>query len=127
VSRVIPLSGGYGWDTAIGEIEGIEQILRNAAARSAHEVARMLEEIPGIESYARRVFTAVPDDDLATALRHVEGAAEGVHRPPSPAARPSSSRRASGSSARGSRARRRSWPDGARPGDERRPAAEPVR
>jgi len=63
-------------ETTIVRIAMIEQVLRNAAARCAHEIGWMLEELPVIEGYARAVFAAAPDDDLATALREVEDGAD---------------------------------------------------
>ena len=63
-------------ETTIVRIAMIEQVLRNAAGRCAHEIGWMLEELPVIEGYARAVFAAAPDDDLATALREVEDGAD---------------------------------------------------
>ena len=63
-------------ETTIVRVAMIEQVLRNAAARCAHEIGWMLEELPVIDSYARAVFAAVPDDDLAAALRAAEDGAD---------------------------------------------------
>jgi hypothetical protein len=63
-------------ETTIVRIAMIEQVIRNAAARCAHEIGWMLEEIPLIEEYARAVSAAAPDDDLAAALRAVEEATD---------------------------------------------------
>ena len=63
-------------ETTIVRIAMIEQVLRNAAARCAREIGWMLEELPVIEGYARAVFAAAPDDDLAAALREVEDGAD---------------------------------------------------
>jgi hypothetical protein len=63
-------------ETTIVRIAMIEQVLRNAAGRCAHEIGWMLEELPVIEGYARAVLAAAPDDDLAAALRDVEDAAD---------------------------------------------------
>jgi len=63
-------------ETTIVRIAMIEQVVRNAAARCAHEIGWMLEELPVIDGYARAVFAAAPNDDLAAALRHVEDGAD---------------------------------------------------
>jgi hypothetical protein len=54
-------------ETTIVRVAMIEQVLRNAAARCAHEI---------IDEYARAVFAAAPDDGLAAALRAVEDEAD---------------------------------------------------
>jgi hypothetical protein len=63
-------------ETTIVRIAMIEQVLRNAAARCAHEIGWMLEELPVIDEYARAVLAAAPDDGLAAALRAVEDGAD---------------------------------------------------
>jgi hypothetical protein len=63
-------------ETTIVRVAMIEQVIRNAAARCAHEIGWMLEELPVIEEYGRAVFAAAPADDLAAALRDVEDAAD---------------------------------------------------
>jgi hypothetical protein len=63
-------------ETTVVRVAMIEQVLRNAAARCAHEIGWMLEELPLLEGYARAVFAAAPNDDLATALRAVEDGAD---------------------------------------------------
>jgi hypothetical protein len=63
-------------ETTIVRIAMIEQVIRNAAARCAHEIGWMLEELPVIDEYARAVFAAAPDDGLAAALRAVEDEAD---------------------------------------------------
>ena len=63
-------------ETTIVRIAMIDQVIRNAAARCAHEIGWMLEEISAVERYARAVLAAAPDDDLATALRHLEDGAD---------------------------------------------------
>jgi hypothetical protein len=65
-------------ETTIVRIAMIAQVVRNAAARCAHEIGWMLEELPVIEGYARAVFAAVPNDDLAAALRAVEDGADAL-------------------------------------------------
>jgi len=62
--------------TTIVRVAMIEQVIRNAAARCAHEIGWMLEELPVIEGYARAVLAAAPNDDLAAALRAVEDGAD---------------------------------------------------
>ena len=64
-------------ETTIVRVAMIEQVLRNAAARCAHEIGWMLEELPVIDGYARAVLAAAPDDDLAAALRAAEDGAAG--------------------------------------------------
>lgn len=59
-------------ETTIVRVAMIEQVLRNAAARSAHEIDWMIEELPVLEGYGRAVLAAAPNDDLAAALRAVE-------------------------------------------------------
>jgi hypothetical protein len=63
-------------ETTIVRVAMIEQVIRNAAARSAHEIGWMLEELPAIDGYARAVFAAAPNDDLAAALREAEDGAD---------------------------------------------------
>jgi len=63
-------------ETTIVRIAMIEQVLRNAAGRCAHEIGWMLEELPVIDGYARAVFAAAPNDDLAAALRRIEEGAD---------------------------------------------------
>jgi hypothetical protein len=63
-------------ETTIVRIAMIAQVVRNAAARCAHEIGWMLEELPLIEGYAGAVFAAAPNDDLAAALRAVEDGAD---------------------------------------------------
>ena len=63
-------------ETTIVRVAMIEQVIRNAAARCAHEIGWMLEEMPVIEGYARAVLAAAPNDDLAAALRAVEDGAD---------------------------------------------------
>ena len=63
-------------ETTIVRVAMIEQVIRNAAARSAHEIGWMLEELPAIDGYARAVLAAAPNDDLAAALREAEDGAD---------------------------------------------------
>ena len=63
-------------ETTIVRIAMIEQVIRNAAARCAHEIGWMLDELPVIDDYARAVFAAAPNDELAAALRAVEDGSE---------------------------------------------------
>jgi hypothetical protein len=63
-------------ETTIVRVAMIEQVIRNAAARCAHEIGWMLEEMPVIEGYARAVLAAAPNDDLAAALRAAEDGAD---------------------------------------------------
>jgi len=64
-------------ETTIVRVAMIEQVIRNAAARCAHEIGWMLEELPVIHEYGRAVFAAAPNDDLDAALRAVEDGSEG--------------------------------------------------
>jgi hypothetical protein len=63
-------------ETTIVRIVMIEQVLRNCATRSAHEIGWMLEEISVLEAYARAVHDTSPDDRLDAALRRLEDAAD---------------------------------------------------
>jgi hypothetical protein len=63
-------------ETTMVRIVMIEQVLRNCATRSAHEIGWMLEEIAVLEAYARTVHDAAPDDRLAAASRRLEDAAD---------------------------------------------------
>jgi hypothetical protein len=59
-------------ETTIVRIAMIEQVLRNAAARCAHEIGWMVTEVSAIEEYARAVVAAAPDDVLSALLRGLE-------------------------------------------------------
>jgi hypothetical protein len=63
-------------ETTIVRIAMIEQVLRNCAIRSSHEIGWMLEEIPAIDAYARAVHAAAANDRLAAALRRLEDAVD---------------------------------------------------
>jgi hypothetical protein len=54
--------------TVIIRIHMIEQVLRNAAIRSANEIAWMHQEIPPLLAYGRAVQDAAPSDTLTAAL-----------------------------------------------------------
>jgi hypothetical protein len=60
--------GAVSDDTAQARIVMLEKVLRNMAARSAHEIAWMVEETAAIESYARAVNAATSAHGLRTAL-----------------------------------------------------------
>lgn len=45
----------------------IENVLRNVAARAAHEIAWMHDEITAMESYAQEVAQVIPGNDALTA------------------------------------------------------------
>ena len=64
--------------TAVVRIFMIEQVLRNAAVRCAHEIAWMDEEIPVIDSYARAVLQVAPRDELVALLRRLNEAETGL-------------------------------------------------
>ena len=64
--------------TAVVRIFMIEQVLRNAAVRSAHEIAWMDEEIPLIDSYARAVLQEAPREELAALLGRLDNAEIGL-------------------------------------------------
>jgi len=51
---------------AIVRIYMIEQVLRNAAIRCAHEIRWMRDEIPPIEAFARDVYEAAPNEEVST-------------------------------------------------------------
>jgi aminoglycoside phosphotransferase (APT) family kinase protein len=59
-------------ETTQARIVMMEKVLRNAAARSAHEIAWMLEEVASVESYGRAVSAATNADGLRTALDSLE-------------------------------------------------------
>jgi len=64
--------------TAVVRIFMIEQVLRNAAVRCAHEIAWMDEEIPLIDSYARAVLEEAPREELAALLGRLDNAEIGL-------------------------------------------------
>jgi hypothetical protein len=64
--------------TAVVRIFMIEQVLRNAAVRCAHEIAWMDEEIPVIDSYARAVLQVAPREELVALLRRLNEAETGL-------------------------------------------------
>ena len=64
--------------TAVVRIFMIEQVLRNAAVRCAHEIAWMDEEIPLIDSYARAVLQEVPREELVALLGRLDDAEIGL-------------------------------------------------
>lgn len=56
-------------------IHMLENVLRNAATRAAHEIAWMREETGALEAYAREVAVAYPGDEaLVGALRDLDSA-----------------------------------------------------
>jgi hypothetical protein len=62
-------------ETAQVSVIMVETVLRNTAARAAHEVAWMREETAGIESYARAVAEQAPAADaVGAALKALAGA-----------------------------------------------------
>ena len=60
--------------TAVVRIFMIEQVLRNAAVRSAHEIEWMTGEIPALVGFAQDVQAAVPPAELAARLASVDEA-----------------------------------------------------
>ncbi len=63
--------------TAVVRIFMIEQVLRNAAVRCAHEIAWMTEEIPVVEAYARAVAGASPGTELEPQLQALADSDDG--------------------------------------------------
>ena len=61
-------------ETAQVSVIMVETVLRNTAARAAHEVAWMREETAEIESYARAVAEQAPADAIGAALQALAGA-----------------------------------------------------
>ncbi len=61
-------------ETAVVRVVMVEQVLRNMAVRSAHEIAWMTEEIADIERYAGAVLDAHPTPELEKALGALAGA-----------------------------------------------------
>ena len=58
----------------------LDLVLRNAAVRSAHEVAWMLDEIEELQAYARDVLASRPDaSGLQAALDGAGAAGAGLH------------------------------------------------
>ena len=57
---------------AIVRIYMIEQVLRNAAVRCAHEIDWMREEVPPIEAFARAVQAVAPNEDVAALLARLD-------------------------------------------------------
>ena len=57
-------------------VQMLEHVLRNAATRSAHEIAWMGEETAAMEAYARDVVGALPDRaaDIEAALAALDAA-----------------------------------------------------
>jgi hypothetical protein len=55
----------------------METVLRSVAARSANEVAWMLEESEAIEAYVEDVYAALPSDGLAGGLAALADAPSG--------------------------------------------------
>ncbi len=53
--------------TAIVRLAMVEQVLRNAAVRSAKEISWMTGEIPSLRAYAAEVLAAEPDAALTAA------------------------------------------------------------
>ena len=64
--------------TAVVRIFMIEQVLRNAAVRSAHEIEWMTGEIPALVAFAEDVQAAAPTDELAVLLARVREASAGL-------------------------------------------------
>jgi hypothetical protein len=58
--------------TTIVRIVLLEQVLRNAAVRTAHEIQWMSEEIPAVASYGRAVADVAPSSELEEAIRRLE-------------------------------------------------------
>jgi hypothetical protein len=62
-------------ETAQVSVIMVETVLRNTAARAAHEVAWMREETAAIESYAQAVAEQAPSaDSVGAALQALAGA-----------------------------------------------------
>ena len=53
---------------AVVRIYMIEQVIRNAAIRCAHEISWMCAEIPPVETFAHAVRQVAPNEDLTAAL-----------------------------------------------------------
>jgi hypothetical protein len=75
---VLPLVAGD--DTGTARVAMLEQVLRNAAARTAHEIAWMREESGALLDYARNVHDSIPNAPaLADALEHAHAATDSLH------------------------------------------------
>ena len=60
--------------TVVVRVFMIEQVLRNAAVRSAHEIEWMTAEIPALNAFAQDVQADVPTAELAALLADLEEA-----------------------------------------------------
>jgi len=61
-------------------VQMLENVLRNAATRAAHEIAWMHDETAALESYARDVAAAFPDDEALTgALQALDESPRHLH------------------------------------------------
>ena len=64
--------------TAVVRIFMIEQVLRNAAVRSAHEIEWMTGEMPALVAFAEDVQAAAPAAELAALLARTNEASAGL-------------------------------------------------